>query len=412
MNAGTDITRVTGSADRARTLFRRVYGTEPVTLASAPGRVNLIGDHIDYCGGLVVPRVLAHLTAVAIGPRASDEILGVSEAFASESDGVQQIGWKQLAPGNVAGWFAYVAGTLACLAQDGTLPELAGRGLRLAIASDVPVGAGLSSSAALEVATARAAIALLQDEGGKHNIAATRVSEHNISNAARRAEHLYAGVPCGIMDQVVCASGRADYCTAIDCQTGNITHVPWPQDISIVVLDSGIKHNLAAGEYALRRHACERAFTKLRSVCPTILNLCSATPSALSELAREADTKGYEEWAPVVNLTPEEVAAWQHVTTEHALAVDFCRAIEQGNSGALGRIYAASHHSLSRVYNVSCSEVDTLVERVIKVPGVIGARMTGGGFGGCVVVLCHTTHAPAALKEMLTFDVPRGFCLM
>ncbi len=257
MSTGIDITQVGGSDVRARALFRRVYGAEPAAIASAPGRVNLIGDHIDYCGGLVVPRILRHATSVAIGPLVGGQIAAVSEAFGAESE--ERISWERAAPGNISGWFAYVVGTLACLADGGPLPRLRGMGVQLAIASDVPVGAGLSSSAALEVATARAAIAMLSRGGGEGEHKAWGISEHNISAVARRAEQVYAGVPCGIMDQVVCTSGRDGYATAIDCQTGNISHVRWPQKIRILVLDSGIKHNLAAGEYAARRAACERA---------------------------------------------------------------------------------------------------------------------------------------------------------
>lgn len=407
MNPGIDITHAHGSNERASRLFVSQFGVLPWVVARAPGRVNMLGDHIDYCGGLVLPRTLRHTTSVAIGPCDSsddDGIVAVSEAFVGD---VQRAHWKNLAPGSVHGWFAYVAGTLAVLSGDASTALIPRMPVRIAVASDVPVGAGLSSSAALEVATARAAIEYARENdrlGDADNI----INEHKISAAARRAEHTYAGVPCGIMDQLVCAAGRDGYCTAIDCQTENITHLPWPDHIGVVVVDSGVKHQLVDGEYAKRRSACESALAKIRECYTGVTNLCETDVITL---------KG----KPPQSLTSDEYAAWKHTTTEHLLAKKVVELLSLNNGRtdsndkqiglALGELFVKSHESLSRTYRVSCDEVDVLIDKAMALPGVYGARMTGGGFGGCIVLICDASRCEQVLRSMLMFNVPRGFVL-
>lgn len=316
--------------------------------ATAPGRVNLIGDHTDYLGGLALPMAIDLATTVTAevgGDRvvlSSDQEPGVVDLPVDDPLGA-------LEPASVPGWGRYVAGVVAEVAP---AAGLSGR-----VSSTVPVGAGLSSSAALEVAVALA----LGFEGSPLELAA----------ACQRAEQRAAGVPCGIMDQLTSAAGVAGHALLIDFSTLEVTPVPLPTGVEVVVVHSGQARNLAGSAYSERRAACEAAESHIGP-------LRAATGA---DLARLAD--------------PVLARRARHVVTECARVREVAGALADGDPGRAGRAMVASHASLRDNFEVSTPVLDALVERLVATPGVFGARLTGAGFGGCVVALSE----PGALEE-------------
>jgi galactokinase len=260
-------------------------------------------------------------------------------------------------------WPAYVAGPAAILAE-----RLGSHGgVNITIASDVPRGAGLSSSAAAEVATATALAAIWRID----------VAPLELARLCQRAEHEWAGVPCGLMDQLASVFGREGHALMIDCRSNGIEPIPLlpPERIALIVTNSGVRHSLAAGEYASRRAACEAAARGMG-----IGSMRDATPEMI-----EAASLEYEQ---------RNCAA--HVVAENGRVREFAAAIRAGDLAAAGSLMYASHASLRDLYHVSCPELDTLVEIAREVPGVYGSRMTGGGFGGCTITLCE----PAAVERL------------
>lgn len=305
--------------------------------AVAPGRVNLIGDHTDYMGGLVLPMAVQLATTVE-GVRGGDRIELRSAGF-DESLSLQL---PVEDPSDVRpDWGRYVAGVAA---------ELGAReGLVGTVSSTVPPGSGLSSSAALEVAVSLA----LGDDG----------TPIEVAGRAQRAEQLATGVPCGIMDQLASTAGRAGHALLIDCSTLAIEHVPVPSDAAIWVVHSGQQRQLAGSEYARRRAECEAAAAILGPL----------PDAALDDIDALAD--------------PVQRARARHVRTECHRVREFASSLSVGDLDAAGAAMVASHTSLRDDFEVSTAVLDELVEHLCSLPGVHGARLTGAGFGGCVVAL-------------------------
>lgn len=331
---------------RASAAFRANYEREPTHAAVAPGRVNLIGEHTDYNHGFVLPIAIDRV-CVAVGgmrdrgPRRAHAVnFGETQEIPIEREAVRR-----------GSWIAYVAGVVAGFAERRGLPAF-----DLALATSVPIGAGLSSSASLEVAVAT----LIE------NMTGAAIGPIDKARLCQRAEHEWAGVPCGIMDQLVSVLGREGHALLIDCRTLDVTHVPMPADAAVVVADTGVRHELAAGEYAKRRAACSSAAAKLG-----IASLREATSGMADDPC----------------LEDEERRCVRHVTTENERVLRAVEAMRAGDLPVLGRLMNDSHESLRRDYRVSCAELDALVGAARSVEGVLGARMTGGGFGGCAVVL-------------------------
>jgi galactokinase len=359
---------------RARAAFVGAFDGHPVWGAAAPGRVNLIGEHTDYNDGFVLPIAIDRV-CVAVGAPAADpartRLVAAELGEAAELDLGQVIevgeGPRRIARGS---WLSYIAGVAA---QFQRLPGVRGLpNLDIALASSVPIGGGLSSSAAVEVAMAT----LLEQVVG--------VSLDDVDKArlCQRAEHEFAGVPCGIMDQLVSVMGRRDHALLIDCRSQEVMAIPMPppERVSVVVINSNVRHALAGGEYAARRTACESAARALGMVT-----------------LRDADM-GMVERARA-RLGDVQFRRARHVITENARTLEAARALRAGDLESMGRLMRASHESLRVDYQVSCTELDSLVELASEVPGVFGARMTGGGFGGCVVALLRPeAAAPAAAR--------------
>ncbi len=348
--------------DRARAAFLAWTGRDPVAIAAAPGRVNLIGEHTDYNDGYVLPMAIDRWCVAAGAP---------GKGCVRSEDVGAEASYDPVRPSAAAladqPWARYPIGVLWCMVEG----KDSSPALNVLLASSVPLGAGLSSSASVEIATAALANRLL-DRG---------LSTRELAAIGRRAEHEYAGVPCGIMDQLISAAATAGAATLIDCRSLELRPVPLPIDSVIVVADCGVRHALASGEYAVRRESCKRAAAAL---C-----VGSLRDADLEMLGRCGST-----------LSPVDRACARHVITENARVLQFAAAMEARDPVAAGACMYQSHDSLRGEYRVSCEELDLLVEAAKIIPGVYGSRMTGGGFGGCTVTLCRRDAAVDVIKGL------------
>ncbi len=313
-----------------------------------------MGDHTDYNEGFVLPSAIDRDCVVASVPTADgrvhvrsldleDEAVGPIDVAADGSDEPHAL---------EPAWGRYVAGVVRALARRGRPPA----GIDATVASDVPLGAGLSSSAALEVACALALC----------DAAAFQLPEQELALACQEGEHLGTGVPSGIMDQLAAVAGRERHALLLDCRSLETEHIPLPRELAVVVVHSGIRRELAGSEYAARRAACEAIAARL--------GLRSLRDAALEQVADE----------PLA----------RHVVTENARVHETARALADGDAGELGRLFAASHASLRDDFRVSLPELDLLVESLVEA-GAVGARLTGAGFGGAVVALAEDERAGA-----------------
>jgi galactokinase len=354
---------------RLRDEFAARFGHPCTLLARAPGRVNLIGEHTDYNDGFVLPMALQQCTWVAAAPRRDGRLRAVALDLGREHEWAIDA-WP--APSGET-WTAYVAGVAVLLQRGGQRLD----GADLLITSEVPIGGGLASSAALEVATALALGTLAGDTP----------SSPALADLCRAAEHEFAGVPCGLMDQYISVLARAGHALLLDCRTRTWEHVPLRLgEHVILVLDSGVRHELAGSAYAQRQQQCDDAVKYLRRLDPTISALRDV---ALTTIAQQAAA-----------MPPQTARRARHVVSETERTLAAADALRRGDLAALGRLLYASHVSLRDDYEVSCHELDLLVELVRGVPGVLGARMTGGGFGGCIVALAHRESVPAIEKRL------------
>lgn len=343
-------------SDNARigAAFRDRFGTIP-RIYSAPGRINLIGEHTDYNEGLVLPMAIDRRTSVAAAVRDDQRVRCYSTAFPGQ---IEFRIAEDLRPAD--DWGNHIRGVAACLARR----QFAFRGADLLIESDVPVGAGLGSSAALGVVVAYALLSLSDEV----------IDLIDIAETAQAAEHEFAGTRCGIMDQYIACLGVEGHALLIDCRNLDYRAVPIGSgDPQFVICDTMVRHNLATSEYNARRAECESGVGILRSQRSDIAAMRDVT---LEEL----------DWAK--DLLPESVyKRCRHVISENERTKHAAQALEEGNFAGFGRLMLESHESLRVNYEVSCRELDLLVEIATEIDGVFGTRMTGGGFGGCTVNL-------------------------
>jgi galactokinase len=351
-----------------RRTFTGHFGQPAPRVAFAPGRVNLIGEHTDYNEGFVFPMAITRGVAIAFRPRDDRRLRGYATSFGES----REAALDGLAPGSVTGWLGYVAGVAWVLESTGAgLP-----GMDLVIDADLPVAAGLSSSAALEVATARA----FAD--------AAHLTWEPLPMAAkcRRAENEFVGVPCGLMDQFASAASRRGCATILDCRTLDTEPVPLPSDAVVAVMDTGVRRELARSAYQDRRAACDAAVAALRLASPSVRALRDVTGGMLEDVRARLEPLVYRRARHVVeeNLRP------------HALAA----ALRAGDLPAAGRLMNDSHASLRDLYEVSSPELDRLTEQARAHSACFGARMTGAGFGGCAVALVRKDGAEAFLAAV------------
>jgi len=326
-----------------------------VRIVRAPGRVNLIGEHTDYNLGFVLPAAIDLEIRIAFVPAADRRV----ELLSLEAGGWAGFDLDAIGPRR-GSWIDYVAGTARALQVAG-VPV---RGLRGLVSASLPISAGLSSSAALELA---AALALTDPPGGG-------LERMALAQLAQRAENDYVGVRCGLMDQFAVTFGEPDRALLLDCRSLDWRSIALPAAThGLVVLDSGSPRRLEASGYNVRREQCERAVATLATTHPEVRSLRDADPPML-EAARE-------------RLGEDVYRRARHVVSENARTLACAAALEAGDLAAVGRLWAASHASLRDDYEVSSAELDALVEIALATPGVVAARMTGAGFGGCVVAL-------------------------
>ena len=320
----------------------------------APGRVNLIGDHIDYSGGMVLPMALDRGTAVLVRARNDTAIRAVSlNRDASVHADITRTEFDESHD-----WFSYVLGVIHVLADDG---HAVADGFDLLVGGDIPDGAGLSSSASLELAVA----VMLNDLGG------WGLSPTQLALAGQRAENEYIGVACGIMDQLAIARGQAGHALLMDCTTLDVTAVPFPADeVSLIIVNSNHRRSLADSAYNDRRAAVERAASVLGT-------------------DRLVDVPLADVLAAGGQLSDVELRRARHTVTEQARVVAAAEALRARDFARLGELMRESHESLRDDFEVTGPQLDALVEAAWAQPGVIGARMTGAGFGGCAVVLAE-----------------------
>ncbi len=334
--------------------FQQLYRATPM-LFRAPGRVNLIGEHTDYNDGFVMPAAIDFSTWVAASPRTGNTLHVRSKQYDEEC----ALSLENLEGAPRGHWSDYVRGIAAVLQSAG----LKLRGANLLIDSEVPLGAGLSSSAALELSTA---LALL-------GIAALQLPRLELVKLAQKAENQYTGAMCGIMDQFIAGFGHAGNALLLDCRSLDYSLLPIPEQVRLVICNSMVKHDLAAGEYNVRRAECAEAVKIIRQQYSAVHALRDVTPEML-----EASKKSL----------PEIIyRRAKHVVTENQRVLAAAEALREHRLPAFGELMYASHESLRDDYEVSCRELDSLVSIAAEADGVIGARMTGGGFGGCTVNL-------------------------
>jgi galactokinase len=365
MNPGTspvvEPTRLPAGSRAAevRELFRNLYGGD-CRLFRAPGRINLIGEHTDYNDGFVMPAAIDLDCWVAVAPVPNRAI----EVYSNNLQGSRTFHLDQ--PSRVHDWSDYVQGVALMLGEAGyRIP-----GAKILIASDVPLGSGLSSSAALEVAVALALLDLQQRFCDRLQLA----------RLCHRAENEFVGARCGLMDQFICSYGKAGHLALLDCRSLQHNYFPLPQDARVVICNTMVKHAIAAGEYNVRRSQCEAGVQLMSASLRGI--------SALRDVSRE-DLERVRELLP-----PTVYKRCLHVITENQRVQSAAVALKECNLQRFGQLMAASHRSLRDEYEVTSLELDLMVDLANRVEGVYGARMTGGGFGGCTVNLVAAGAVP------------------
>jgi galactokinase len=357
-------------AERATARFKEHFGDDPAPrVAVAPGRVNLIGEHTDYNDGFVLPMAIGRAAVVVFRPRDDRTLRGHAVAF----DETRELDLDGLeAPGG-DGWLSYVAG-VAWAFQSEDLPTC---GLDVVVDGDVPIGAGLSSSAALELATARALAT--STEGDWDPVRMARLGQ--------KAENQYVGMNCGIMDQFASAVSEDGHALLLDCRSLETKPIPVPRGAAVVVMDTGARRSLAGSAYNDRRAACERVVEQLKGLDPSVEALRDATPQLL-ERGRTL-------------LAPTDLKRARHVVPECTRPVKMADALRHGNLPTAGQLMNDSHYSLRDLYEVSCEELDLITELAREQPSCYGARMTGAGFGGCAVALVRADSADPFCKAVL-----------
>lgn len=352
--------------------FQKIYGTAPGVIARSPGRVNLIGEHTDYNDGFVLPAAIDRAIDFAARRRNGHVVRVHSIDFQDEA----QFSLDAIEKDSQHTWSNYLRGVFKFLQEDGHKLT----GADIAFGGNVPREAGLSSSAAVEVGAVALAMKLFGIE----------LSPLEVVRLARRAENEFVNVPCGIMDQFVCALGKRDHALFLDCRDLTYRHVPLSGHVKIVVCYSGVRRALAASEYEIRLQQCRQAVVQL-----------GTTGLAVKSL-REIDLTDLE--VASHSLSEILLKRARHVVSENDRVLKAVQDLGMGDLESFGKLMVESHESLRDDYEVSCSELDVLVELALKQPGVLGARMTGAGFGGCTVNLVR-----AGAAEEFTDAVKEGY---
>lgn len=353
------------------TLFRSMhierFHAEPAVFV-APGRVNLIGEHTDYAEGFVMPAAINFATLAGISPRDDGRIVIYSENFGEE----RTFHAAALPVKRTGHWSDYPMGVVHVLAGEGHVIP----GFSLSLWGDVPLGSGLSSSASVEVATALAVESLI----------GVNYPGPVMARLCQRAENQFVGASSGIMDQFISANGKENHALLLDCRDLSFELAPIPGHVALVIANTMVKHSVAGGDYTTRRAEVEEACRILACHRPQIRFL------------RDATLDDLEKWGHEIPVNARKRA--RHIISENLRTVAAAKALIDGNLLELGRLMAEAHWSYSRDFEASCVEADTMVNLAQDLPGVIGARLTGGGFGGCTINLVERGEAPAFAKAL------------
>jgi galactokinase len=360
------------SAEAIKILFEEVYPDAAVpVIVRSPGRVNIIGEHTDYNEGFVLPAAINKAAYIAISLRNDDAV----HLYAHDLNKTYTIRIGEIKPsiGKGASWPNYILGVVAQFIKKG----ITVKGFNAVLTSDVPVGAGLSSSAAVECATAFALNELFE----------TKFDRITMALMAQKAEHEYAGVMCGIMDQFASMMGKKDHVIKLDCRSLEFVHVPFKlEGIKILLLNTNVKHSLASSEYNTRRNECHRAVEWIKEYEPQVNSLRDVTEAMLEKYVLPKD----ELIDKRARFVVQEI---ERLTTG-------CNDLQNGDIISLGKKMFATHEGLSKMYGVSCPELDWLVEFVKTNDAVLGARMMGGGFGGCTINLVKEEAIDALVEAV------------
>jgi galactokinase len=340
--------------------FEELFGNRP-RIFRAPGRVNLIGEHTDYNDGFVMPAAVGFSTYVAIAARPDRKLIIHSEEFPGDFE----FDLDHLPERRTGAWCDYVIGIASVLQRRG----LKLQGANLLVHGEVPIGSGLSSSAAVEVASAFA----LMSQGE------TQLPLPEVAKLCREAENTFVGARVGIMDQFVSCMGKAGHAFFLDCRSLEFQFVPIPAGIRLVVCNTMVKHDLATGAYNTRREECEEGVRCFAKWDPTMRALRDVSVEMLDQ--------------HVHDLPATIGKRCTHVVRENQRTLDAARAFTEGDLARVGELMRESHRSLRDLYEVSCRELDIMVEAAQGRPGFCGGRMTGGGFGGCTINLVRETNS-------------------
>ena len=353
--------------ESASNQLRERYDRDPQWIVAAPGRVNIVGEHIDYNGGYVLPMAIERYCVIAASADGGKQSKATIYSVSSDDEATISLDrpTRNLSAGH---WSNYVAGVIAgCIAKN-----MRPAGFAAVIESSVPVGGGLSSSAAIEVATAT----LMEATTG------TKLDLVEKALLCQKAEHEYAGVPCGIMDQFASVMCRPDHLMLLDCRSQQIEHIPFADpNVTVLIINTNVKHEHSGGDYAERRRQCESAAAALG-----VDSLRDATIDML--------------FSNIEKLTEVEFFRARHVISEIDRTIEAADALKARDWDRVGRLMYASHESLQDDYEVSCRELDLLVDLSREIPGIIGSRMTGGGFGGCTVSLVESEKVKRVAQDL------------
>jgi galactokinase len=341
-------------------LHQSRFKADPAVFA-APGRVNLIGEHTDYAEGFVMPTAIDFATLAGISPRDDGKIVIYSENFSEE----RSFEAAALPSKAAKHWSDYPLGVISVLAGEGYKTS----GFSLSLLGDVPLGSGLSSSASIEVATALAVTSLV----------GASIPGPQLARLCQRAENEFVGANCGIMDQFISANGAEDHALLLDCRDLSYRLVPIPPSVALVIANTMVKHSVAGGEYTTRRAEVEEAAAAIARHRPEVRFL------------RDATIRDLESWGS--EMSPNALKRARHVITENLRTVAAAEALTKHDLAEVGCLMAEAHLSYSLDFEGSCIEADAMVSLAQDLPGLIGARLTGGGFGGCTINLVERAQA-------------------